>query len=634
MQTDLGGIEIELFDAVQAPDVSTPQNVANFLNYVNDGDYEGTFIQLSSRATDNLVPPVEVLQLGGYAFNPALGSFTDNTGIFHIPVDSTVVPQELGNSNLRGTLAMARLGGQPDSANSEFFINLADNIILDTSDGGFSVFGRVTRGMDVIDAIAALDRCRDVGFNLPIPCTGFPYVPLVGIETVDGNGGPFSTPVLNSNLINFDNIGIDSDGDGIIDKVEDAAPGSGDADGDLVDDRLQQDVASFESVNQSYVTLESSAPAVIEDTDVMGITFAYTTIDRFDPNHDLIDVVFLEGFFGATLTGLAMSGDTATLTVTLPTADIANSYMAYGPTPADTSPHWYTYTENAVPGVSFAGNVVTLSLVDGQIGDADMTANGVIVISPGGAIRFQGDSDGIPDFVEDGAPNNGDGNNDGDPDRDQDYVVSLPDQNGNYLTLETSSQYKLGGVSFIEGEAILAIPGPGGTFIPNPNIPTELVTGFNFAHDFLNFELSNLPMGGIPASVDVRIILPDGEKPTSYLKFGPTPTDPTNHVYDFSYDPVTGTGAKFSDNNVVTLHFVDGGRGDFDLTENGVIKDPGAVALPISTITDTDGGGGGCSLRGASGSPWQAGGWWLLLALLMWCRMLAVCCRRSALPDT
>jgi hypothetical protein len=66
-----------------------------------------------------------------------------------------IVLESTGLSNVRGTLAMARTN-QHDSATSQFFVNLVDNTFLDTSGGGYAVFGTVTAGMDVVDAIGAV----------------------------------------------------------------------------------------------------------------------------------------------------------------------------------------------------------------------------------------------------------------------------------------------------------------------------------------------------------------------------------------------------------------------------------------------------------------------------------------------
>ena len=136
MQTPFGAVEIELFDE------EAPETVANFLTYVNDGDYVNSFIHRSV--------PGFVVQGGGFTF--------DDGAYVSIPTDPPVI-NEPGISNLRGTIAMAKLGGDPNSATSQWFFNLADNSAnLDNSNGGFTVFGQVTgNGMEVIDQIAALE---------------------------------------------------------------------------------------------------------------------------------------------------------------------------------------------------------------------------------------------------------------------------------------------------------------------------------------------------------------------------------------------------------------------------------------------------------------------------------------------
>jgi cyclophilin family peptidyl-prolyl cis-trans isomerase len=134
-----GSVVVRLYDS------ATPLNVANFLNYVNSGLYNGTFIHRDV--------PGFVLQGGGYTYNAS-----SNTAP-HIATFSPV-QNEFRVSNLRGTIAMAKLGGDPNSATSEWFFNLADNSSnLDNQNGGFTVFGRVLgSGMNIVDSIAALPR--------------------------------------------------------------------------------------------------------------------------------------------------------------------------------------------------------------------------------------------------------------------------------------------------------------------------------------------------------------------------------------------------------------------------------------------------------------------------------------------
>lgn len=150
---DLGGIPVRVlvratgltsaFDLVLF-ETQTPQTTANFLRYVDEGRFDDNIIH-------RLVPGF-VVQGGGYYF-------IDDSTFDHVPVFQAV-PNEPGISNLRGTVAMAKLGGNPDSATSQWFVNLADNSAnLDAQNGGFTVFGRVLgSGMEVVDTIAALPR--------------------------------------------------------------------------------------------------------------------------------------------------------------------------------------------------------------------------------------------------------------------------------------------------------------------------------------------------------------------------------------------------------------------------------------------------------------------------------------------
>jgi cyclophilin family peptidyl-prolyl cis-trans isomerase len=149
-----GTIDVRMYDT------ATPLSVANFLNYLNSGRYNGTFIHRSI--------PGFVIQGGGYTYDAETGS---------APHIATFAPvqNEFGISNVRGTIAMAKLGGDPNSATSEWFFNLSDNSSnLDNQNGGFTVFGRVVAsGMTVVDAIAALPR-----FDLDPSGSTFDTVPL------------------------------------------------------------------------------------------------------------------------------------------------------------------------------------------------------------------------------------------------------------------------------------------------------------------------------------------------------------------------------------------------------------------------------------------------------------------------
>lgn len=143
-QTSSGNIDVRLFDQ------ATPLSVQNFLNYVTTDRYDGTFIhrvpQSASGGTANFV-----IQGGGFKLN---NSIFDATGITTDPP----VMNEPGISNLRGTLSYAK-GADPNSATSQWFINIGNNTFLDSpANGAFTAFGRVVNGgMAVADAINNLD---------------------------------------------------------------------------------------------------------------------------------------------------------------------------------------------------------------------------------------------------------------------------------------------------------------------------------------------------------------------------------------------------------------------------------------------------------------------------------------------
>ena len=142
LATTLGDVNIDLYDK------QAPRTVANFLNYVTDGDYNNSIFH---RSVSNFV-----LQGGGFALNTA-----GTPSITTVPADPAVKnePDAATRSNLRGTVAMAKLGGDPNSATDQFFFNLGNNSAnLDAQNGGFTVFGKVSAAADqaVVDALAAV----------------------------------------------------------------------------------------------------------------------------------------------------------------------------------------------------------------------------------------------------------------------------------------------------------------------------------------------------------------------------------------------------------------------------------------------------------------------------------------------
>ncbi|MGI9205622.1 MAG: peptidylprolyl isomerase [Woeseiaceae bacterium] len=152
-QTVMGNFEVNLYDN------ATPATVANFLEYVNNGDYTNAIFHRSV--------PGFIVQGGGFNFDLAWP-------VSSIPSRPAVM-NEPEFSNLRGTIAMAKLGGDPDSATNQFFFNLADNsAILDAQNGGFTVFGEVVgSGLSVINQMEALQTSVLGGAFNEIPLRNF-----------------------------------------------------------------------------------------------------------------------------------------------------------------------------------------------------------------------------------------------------------------------------------------------------------------------------------------------------------------------------------------------------------------------------------------------------------------------------
>ncbi len=584
MQTDLGAIDLLMLDSV------APLTVANFMNYVNDGDYDGTFLHRS-------VPGL-IIQGGGYIFDGIPGGFLSG-GTTHIPEDPPVV-NEFNLSNLRATLSMAKLGADPDSATSEFFFNLADNSAnLDAQNGGFTVFSQVTgTGMNVVDAIATLPTCPDVA---PFFVCSRPF--SSDLPLADGSGLDDTT------LINI-YVGADSDQDGAIDRLEDAGPNGGDGNSDAVPDSLQQHVATYPAGSGESVVLVAPVSNPLQSLSHMDMSFYLANPGS---TYDLLTLAVANGmtvtrgFAGYEITGVGLNG-ASTVTMTLPPGDTPDTFFNYGPTPSSAVAGWYPFDYDGTTGAqisAISANVITLHYVDGLRGDDDLTANGVITVSPGGAGLVPVDLDGVDAAVEDGGPNGGDGNNDMVPDSQQGdvatFITTLPGLVNDYVTIESK----------IAGQALNYVRP---LDVSTLNLSSEL-NGFNFQQGFFEIHVTRVAPGG---AAEIKITLPQGAAPDTYFMYGPEPGNALDHWYRFDYDGTTGAVIN---GNVVTLHFVDGQRGDADLTANGIIADPGGPATAIANANLTAGGGGGCSVANQHVSARQAGAWILLLLGLVCLRI-------------
>lgn len=180
IKTSLGTFEVNLFDE------TTPETVANFLKYVEAESYNNSVI--------HRLEPNFVIQGGGFRY-------TGQLPLRAIPA-LPAVKNEPKWSNRRGTIAMAKLDGQPDSATNQWFFNIKDNHEgtsgLDAQNGGFTVFGQVTaQGLEILDEIAKLKR-----FNMGGAATS---IPLRNYTTADANAGKI---VTDENFVMIESITV------------------------------------------------------------------------------------------------------------------------------------------------------------------------------------------------------------------------------------------------------------------------------------------------------------------------------------------------------------------------------------------------------------------------------------------
>ena len=200
INTVMGVIPVELFNVQVGAYTAAPLTVANFLHHANHDALTSTTYYSSynntifHRSSPGSVDPVTHLDPSGQPGFVIQGGGYDYPSFTKVTAGPTVVNEySVTRSNLRGTVAMAKLGSDPNSATNQFFINLSDNSSnLDNQNGGFTVFGHVVgSGMNVADAIAALPVYDGTGID-----SAFDNLPLR--NTPPAQAGPNNIVLINS----------------------------------------------------------------------------------------------------------------------------------------------------------------------------------------------------------------------------------------------------------------------------------------------------------------------------------------------------------------------------------------------------------------------------------------------------
>jgi len=199
----------------------------------------------------------------------------------------------------------------------------------------------------------------------------------VGDGTVYGSDMTFAT------------AGPGSDGDGIPAEVEDAGPNNGDGNNDGIPDSEQANVASLpNAANGEYVTIESPEGTSLNNVAAVNVNSL--------PSEGKPNLVFPYGLFAFDITGIP-AGSTVWVRLWFESpVPEGSEYWKYGPTPDNPTPHWYQIPME----IGNGGHVIEIPLVDGGLGDDDLTANGIIIDQggPGWPPLPGGGASGVPVF--------------------------------------------------------------------------------------------------------------------------------------------------------------------------------------------------------------------------------------------
>ena len=297
--------------------------------------------------------------------------------------------------------------------------------------------------------------------------------------------------------------------------------------------------ACFTTTSLPQVSVSASPLSVAED----GTTNVVFTFTRSGSTSNALTVNFDVGGtarFGTDYTQGGADNFSATFgTVTIPPGSTTGTVTIDPTTDAAVEPN-VTVSLTVTGGTGYAPGVPPVA--SGTIKDDDDAGSDGIP-----ATEEQGPSGDDPDY---------DGNADGTPDAQQDNAASFHTATNDYVTLSCSAGMSLSGVAAVA----------------NPS-PASIPQAVQMSYGSFAFQVNNVSPGG---STTVTLFLPAGATANAYYKYGPTRDNPSDHWYSFMYNGQTG--ARIS-GNVVTLHFVDGTRGDDDLLPNGTIVDAGGPAV-------------------------------------------------------
>jgi cyclophilin family peptidyl-prolyl cis-trans isomerase len=674
METNLGNIDIVLYDD------QAPLNVANFLRYAGSGRYTNNgFIHRHAKKSNS---GVSVIQGGGYEYYDYLPGMSIVRHIEVDPPVRNEFSPSRSNVRRTISMAKTANPDSATSEwfiNYDDNSEALDNI---NNSGGFTVFGQVTtEGMNVVDAITNLVIQPSNLWVTPYQTQRFSSLPVINsfpetdldlsnklvmvtripnvtaTKTLTGTTSVFSADVdmtfspanaldktttasLLATLTTPANETVELNDGGILTFMVNGATcqtactvalDTGDGffsnryynygptpdntvphwydftydpvtktgaefvngkillhfvDGQRGDDDLTTDTnhsithTGISGLAISSIKIGTLSGATADFTTDIDMTFssatALTTTESLlatftQPTNKTIE------FNSGGVLRFAMNGATCqtACTVTLVNSDgfPATYYYNYGPTPDNPAPHWYDFTYDGKTGAEFVNGKIRLHFVDGQRGDDDLN-------DKNGSVTHTGIS-GLA------AP-------------------SIKIQTLSGATVEFTTNY---GMTFSSAKPL------------DKTTTISLLSAFtqptNKTILFDSGGILTFTVTGTKCQTACTVTLGNGSPSTHYYAYGPTPDNHTPHWYDFSYDSATGTGVEFV-NGKILLHFIDGKRGDDDLTVNSSVTHTGisAVSMDSTTAQASSKAGGGCTIT-ATPSQTTRNGDWIVISMFL-----------------